>query len=160
MRPKVHTEKHMQQHSLATIAAGAITTISSIIAVAVPSSSVTQVREGSTISAIYTEIWGTTDDAASGTVIVTVEKTVAGQTDMTTAQAAALNSYPNKKNILHTMMGLTPPDLQYPMPLLKGWIRIPKGKQRFSLGDELHINIFAQSNGVAFCGFTIFKEQY
>ncbi len=105
-------------------------------------------------------MWVITDDTASGTVITTLEKKPAGATNMTAAQAAALNDYPNKKNILYTQMGLISPNIQYPTNIIKGWIRIPKGKQRFSLGDSIRLNILAQSNGISACGFCIYKEQF
>ncbi len=105
-------------------------------------------------------MWLTSDDTAAGTAIVTLEKVPAGATAMTAAQSAALNDYPNKKNILHTQMGLLGPNTQYPMAVVKGWFKIPKGKQRFGLKDILSLNIHGQSNGLAGCGFFIFKEQF
>ncbi len=151
----------MVQTSLATVASGAITNITfaqgsqaGVGAVA------TTVREGSKISAVYVEMWVTSDDAASGTAIITLEKRPGGVVAMTAANSAALDAYNNKKNILHTMMGLIPPNVQYPMAALKGWFKIPKGKQRFGINDRLVLNIHGQSNGMQFCGVTIYKEQY
>ncbi len=159
MRPRVHVEKHFNQKSLFAVASGAITNLVILTAVAVPSTAVT-VREGCTISAIYIEMWLSSDDAASGTAIVTLEKLNGAQPVMTTTESGALNDYDNKKNVFHTQMGLLPSNVQYPMAVIKGWIKIPKGKQRFSLGDRLVFNIFGQSNGVAGCGFFLYKEQY
>ncbi len=159
MRPRVHTEKHIIQNSLFTIASGAISNRLIGAAVAAPST-LQDVREGSTISAVYAEMWVITDDAASGTVIVTLEKISSGGPLMTAADSALLNDYPNKKNILYTQMGLIAPNVQYPTNVIKGWLKIPKGKQRFSLGDQLRLNIHAQSNGISACGFFIYKEQF
>ncbi len=160
MRPRVHTEKHFSQRSLFSVASGAITNQIVLTAVAVPSSAA-HVREGAIISALYVEMWLSSDDAASGTAIVTLEK-VQGATSvlMTTGEAGALNDYDNKKNIFHTQMGLLPSNVNYPMAVIKGWLKIPKGKQRFGLNDRLILNIFAQSNGVSGCGFFLYKEQY
>ncbi len=159
MRPRVHTEKHIVQNSLFTIASGAISNVAPLNTLAVPAAAV-DVREGSTVSAIYCEMWVITDDTASGTVITTLEKKPAGATNMTAAQSAALNDYPNKKNILYTQMGLISPNIQYPTNIIKGWIRIPKGKQSFSIGDSIRLNILAQSNGISACGFFVYKEQF
>ncbi len=160
MRPVVNTEKHVPQFSLFAIAAGAISNLALAAAVAVPSVAV-HVREGAKISAVYVEMWVTSDDAAAGTVIFTLEKVPGTQTVlMTAAQSAVLNDYPNKKNILHTQMGLIGSNVQYPMAVIKGWIKVPKSKQRFGLNDRLHLNIHAQSNGIAACGFALYKEQY
>ncbi len=159
MRPKVHTEKHVIQQSLFTIASGAIANQIICAGKAVPTL-VTDVREGATVSAVYIEMWITSDDTTLGTTVITVERLAGNATFMLVGQAAALNSYTNKKNILHTQQGLTGSNLQYPSAVIKGWIKIPKGKQRFSLNDSLILNIFAQSNGLTGCGFFLYKEQY
>ncbi len=159
MRPKVHTEKHIVQNSLFAVASGAITNTVIANSVAVPVGA-NQVREGCSISAVYIEMWLTSDDTAAGTCIVTLERLSGGQPLMTAAVSALLNDSLNKKNILHSQMGLLGPNTQYPMSVVKGWIKIPKGKQRFSLGDRLVLNMHGQSNGMAGCGFFIYKEQY
>ncbi len=159
MRPVVNTEKHIVQKSLFTISTGALNSSLIVSGVAVPTGS-QQVREGAIVSAVYCEMWVITDDTSSGTVITTIEKIPAGQAQMNTTQSALLNDYPNKKNILYTQMGLISPNNQYPTNVVKGWIKIPKGKQRFGLGDSFRINIHAQSNGISACGFFIYKEQF
>ncbi len=162
MRPVVNTEKHYLQVSLATVAAGAISNTKLIEAVAAPGATEPdEVREGAKISAVYIEMWIQTDDAALGSSIVTIEKLSGAANDnMTAAESASLNSYDNKKNIFFTQMGLTPNNVTFPMASVKGWFKIPKSKQRFGLQDRLMINVHGQSNGLNFCGFAIFKEQY
>ncbi len=161
MRPIVSTKKHLVQSSLFTIASGAIRNDTIIDAKADPAAATPrEVTEGSRISAVYVEMWLTSDDATLGTTIVTLEKLPGGQTvKMTSGDAAALNVYGNKKNIFHTQMGLIPNNVSYPMPAVKGWFKIPKSKQRFGLDDRLILNILGQSNGVTGCGFFLFKEQ-
>ncbi len=159
MRPTVNTRKHYVQFSLSAVASGALTGNLLIAAVAVPTGA-TQVREGAKVTAVYIEMWIQTDDAALGSSIVTLEKLPGNATSMTAAESAALDSYDNKRNVLHTQMGLTPNNVTYPMASVKGWFKIPKGKQRFGLGERLRLNIHAQSNGLSFCGFAIYKEQY
>ncbi len=159
MRPTINTEKHYVQQSLATVAAGAINPISIAFATAVPAAA-NQVREGARISAVYIELWCSGDDATPSTAICTLEKRSGNMVAMTVAESALLHDYVNKKNILHTFMGLIPPDIQFPTPVLKGWFKIPKGKQRFGLNDLLVLNVHGQSNGLDFCGFFIYKEQY
>ncbi len=161
MRPMIHTEKHIVQESLASIAAGAINVSVIVNAVQAPAAAQpNQVREGCTISAVYVEMWISGDDATASTCIATLERRPSGLGNMTVAESALLNDYDNKKNILHTFMGLIPPDIQFPTAILKGWFKIPKGKQRFGLGDDLVLNIHGQSNGLDFCGFFLYKEQY
>lgn len=160
MRPVINTEKHIFQQSLTTVASGAIANITIIDAIAAAPSAAQQVREGSKVSAIYLELWVTGDDAVQSTAIITLEKRSGTTTAMAVGQSAALNTYLNKKNILHTFMGLIPPNTQYPMATLKGWFKIPKGKQRFGLGDKLVLNVHGQSDGLQFCGFYLYKEQF
>ncbi len=160
MRPMVHTEKHYVQKSLFAVAAGAINQTIIAQAVAAAPTSANHVREGATISAVYVEMWLTSDDTAAGSVIVTLEKLPGSAGAMTTTEAAALAAYDNKKNVLHTQMGLLGPNVQVPIAVIKGWFKIPKGKRRFDLEDGLMLNIFGQSNGVSGCGFFTYKEQY
>ncbi len=161
MRPKVHVEKHLVQISLATVAAGAISNLLLVNARAAPvAATPSSVREGCTISAIYIEMWIQTDDTALGSSIVTLEKVPGAGSVMTAAESALLNDYVNKKNVFYTQMGLTPTSIQFPMAVIKGWFKIPKGKQRFSLNDSIELNVHAQSNGLSICGFAVFKEQY
>ncbi len=162
MRPIIHTRKHIPQFSLFAVASGAITNLEIIEALAAPVvTAASNVIEGAKITAVYVEMWLSSDDAASGSVIVTLEKVpgLGAGPVMNAADAADLTAYDNKKNIFFTQMGLLPSNVQYPMAVIKGWIKIPKGKQRFGLDDRLLLNIFGQSNGVAGCGFALFKEQ-
>ncbi len=161
MRPVIHTEKHVVQNSLFAIASGAIAALTFIVGKQSPTATTAaHVREGSTISAIYIEMWVSSDDAGSGTVIATLERRPSGLGAMSTTESASLDSYDNKKNVLHTFMGLVPNNVDYPMAIIKGWFKIPKGKQRFGIEDSLVLNIFGQSNGVSACGFATYKEQY
>ncbi len=161
MRPVINTEKHVVQHSLFAVASGAITGLSILFARATPGSAVAaDVREGSVVKAVYCEMWLTSDDAAAGTVICTLERLPGGASNMTNTQSASLDSYTNKKNILYTFMGLLGPNVQVPSAVIRGWIKIPKGKQRFGISDRLVLNVHGQSNGVSGCGVFIYKEQY
>ncbi len=160
MRPTVNTEKHYTQFSLFAVASGAVENQILFTAVETPAAAA-QVRTGAKVSAVYIEMWLTSDDTAAGTAIVTLEKAPGIQTVlMSAASSAALDGYNNKKNIFHTQMGLVGPNTQYPMASVKGWFKIPKSKQRFGVNDRLILNIHGQSNGLAGCGFVTFKEQF
>ncbi len=158
MRPIIQSTKHYVQHSLAVVASGAILKKDLVVGQEMPDvSSAVDVLNGASVKAIYLELWVHSDDAASGTVIFTVEKRTKGMTVMSTANAALLNEYHNKKNIFYTTMGLIPNNVTYPWAVFKGWIKIPKGKQRFGMDDVLSWNLFAQSNGLSLCGFATYK---
>ncbi len=161
MKPVINTEKHIVQVSLNTITAGTILNLVFATAVNVATASLSEVREGSIIKAIYLEMWIATNDSSMGTAIVTLEKVEGSDaTLMTSGESAGLGSYTNKKNVFHTQMGLTPSDSQYPMASVKGWFKIPKGKQRFGLGDRIVLNVHGQSSSLQMCGFGLYKEQY
>ena len=159
MRPRVNTDKHIVQFSLGATASGAITKLKLAESVAAPAAA-DECRIGSIITAIYIEMWITSDDAAAGTAICTFQKKPPGAANMSTADSAALNAYVGKSTVFETHMGLLGPNVQVPIPVFKHWLKIPKGKQRMELGAQLVLNLHGQSNGLSFCGFVIYKEQY
>ncbi len=158
MRPVINTVKHVTQFSLSNVALGAISPLSIVDVVAAPSNS-DEVAEGTKIEAVYVEMWLTSGDAAQSSCIMTLEKRPSGLGAMTAGESAALFTYDNKKNILYTLQGLLPSTVQIPLPAIRKWVKIPKGKQRFGLGDKLVLNIHGQSNDVNLCGFAIYKSQ-
>ncbi len=151
----------MVPQTLATVAAGALLTLDLADAVNAPSANLAkEVREGAVIKAVFLEYWMTSDDATQGTTVVTLEKTIADASGMTAAESANLFTYRNKKNILHTFQGILGPNVQVPMPAIRGWFKIPKGKQRFGLRDKIRVNFLGQSNGANICGQAIYKEYF
>ncbi len=158
MLAPIVSKKHIVQTSLSTTSTGSRATVNVVNTVAVPTSAAVDVAEGSVIKAIYIDMWITSDDTAQGSGQVIVYKLPAGATAATYGEITALNPYVNKRNIFHTFMGLVGPTIQPPMNGVGGWIKIPKGKQRMALGDKINIGIAGQSNGMNFCGFTLYKE--
>ncbi len=159
VRPMVHSQKHYRQFSLATIAAGALQNSDIINAVnVVDKNTSSEVEEGSSVKAVYLELWINTNDTSPGTNIIIIEKQTGASPDATTTNMALLDSYPNKKNILYTTMGLTNPNTSTAIPALKFWLKIPKSKQRFGLGDKLSLTIMSQTGTIKFCGFMTYKE--
>ncbi len=120
---------------------------------------VDEVAEGAVVKAVYIELWliGSTADQHD---IVTVSKQQQGFAGPTFADVVALGNYLNKKNILFTHQGLASNDgIAMPMAILRGWIKIPKSKQRFGLGDELVLSVASQGDATIFaCGFATYKE--
>ncbi len=117
-----------------------------------------EVEEGATIKAVYIEAWVTSNGSAQSSAVISLEKQVGGSTPMTYALSVAMTSYANKKNVFYVTEGLTPPNVQNPIPFLRGWFKIPKGKQRFGLGDKLVLNFSGIVGGNTLCGLYIFKE--
>ncbi len=160
VRPTVHSVKHFHQETLSTVASGAIGVRTLAHAVNVRSATDTDVAEGAQIKAVFIEMWVTTDDATQGSAVISLEKVQANNTAMAYGESLALHDYDNKRNIFYITQGLVPPNIQSGIPFLRGWFKIPKGKQRFALGDTLYLNITAPSNGLVLCGVILFKEYY
>ncbi len=160
MKAPIHSTKHYVQTSLSTVAAGALLTTVLINGVSILNKNlVSEVEEGASVKAIYIELWviGT---AGTATQITTLTKFPSGQTPFSVAEMAALGAADNKKNILFTSQGLVGNDgISNPNMIIRQWFKIPKGKQRFGLGDTLELQIFAQAaESLSVCGFATYKE--
>ncbi len=160
MRPKVHTKKHYAQQSIESVAAGALSNL--VIADSVENVAANnQVREGSSISAIYVEMWCKSGAASNlASVINCFYKEPGSGVAFTVAQLAAVQDAENKKNILYFQQGLLGNEDQIPLPVVKQWFKIPKSKQRMGLGDRWIFVTSATGIDVDRCGFATFKEQY
>ncbi len=118
------------------------------------------VVEGSIVKAVYIEMWFK-GNAAAGTedkFQLSIEKVPANQEPMTFAQMNTPMGYPNKKNILFYSQGVTGDLTTGSIPIVRGWFKIPKGKQRFGLDDELFVNVTTTGATANTCGFAVFKE--
>ncbi len=160
VRAMVHSIKHYHQITLSTATTLARNFEVLVTAVGRQDANVSnEVTEGSTIKAIYFEMWviANVDDQFFTAVVVKSPSGVAGPTF---TEMTNLYTFTNKKNILYTTQGLAPNDgVGQPIPLFKGWIKIPKGKQRFGLGDALSFLIASRGSGtLTYCGFATYKE--
>ncbi len=162
MRPVIHSKKHYVQVSQATIAQAAASNLIILDAIEGAASVPTDVQEGATVKAVWVEMWLQNDSASVvGSFTAIVYKNPGGANVITSAEMAALHDYNNKKNILYTTQGLAPASDNALMVLFKGWIKIPKGKQRMGLGDRLHMSI--RNNNLTaidqdICGIFVFKS--
>ncbi len=161
MRPIIHSEKHYFQMSIFNVAGLAIVEKRPIVAVATDAKdAVFEVIEGAVVKAVYIELWVRSEDTTATSGIISIEKAPGIATvAMSAVQSAALGDYPNKKNIFYVTQGLFNDQDADAIPAFKGWIKIPKSKQRFGLGDSLRINIHANTTvGLNVCGFVTYKE--
>ncbi len=162
LRAPINTIKHYVPQTSTLLTSGNIVNNTLAEAVVAPATSFTfEVREGSLIKAIYVERWlvgaGVTGTVSAFTL--TVEKKRVSETDMTVAQSLNLQGYPNKKNILYTTQGIlsTTIDGATTIPVIRGWIKIPKGKQRFGLADQIMVNTSTVGD-LRLCGISTYKE--
>lgn len=159
MRPPINSEKHIVQTSPTEAGFGANFAVPVATAVVAPTGA-SEVRVGAIIKAVYVELWFQTGDNQPGSTISMFEKLVSGKDFANFVDMSALHNYPNKKNVLETHQGLIGDANSNPMPLFRGWIKIPKGKQRIGQGDRLVLNIAGLTTAVTFCGLCIFKEYF
>ncbi len=159
----INSIKHYVPQSPIGIAGGAKDT--HVIIDAVAQNLVTAVEdvvEGSIIKAVFCEFWIHNETATgnNGTFTITIEKIPAGQIDPTISQMANLQSYPNKKNVLWTSQGILASfdKGQGAIPIIRTWVAIPKGKQRFSIGDRFVISTSVVEDTFRVCGMFIYKE--
>ncbi len=162
MRPPIHSKKHINQISQSTVGQAAVVTTTLVQAKEAASTAPAEVSEGAIVKACFVEFWVSQDSASVvGSYTVILYKQPGDSTGMATAEAAALHDWGGKKNILFTAQGLLTPNDGGQVPVLRAWYKIPKGKQRFGLGDKLQLTIRnnnATAIDINFCGLAVFKE--
>jgi len=158
LRAIVHSKKHYVQVSLATVTGGASVVTNLVVAVDIVTTSNVEVLTGSTIKAVFVEMWIRSTEASPGTVLVSLVKCQDGQS-IVFADHINLNDYNNKKNVFYHTQGLTNDNSADAIPFIRQWFKIPKGKQRFGLGDTLRLIVSSQAaiDNVQ-CGFATYKE--
>ncbi len=161
MKAVINSVKHIVQTALTTVQEQSILGVSLASVQTAEPSSQHHIVVGSVIKAIFCEYWLLGEGAQPCTATWTIEKRQGGQSSMTQAQSQALNDYPNKKNILKTGQGVVGDSNSNPIPVVREWIKIPKGKQRMGQGDALQLNVSCigeADNGLELCGVSIYKE--
>ncbi len=160
VRPMVHSIKHYVQYPIDQIGTGVLQNINIITSVeGTAANQAFEVEEGSSIKAVFFELW-LQNEGTLGEFICTISKDMDNGTGPTFAEHASLFTWKNKKNNLYTSQGLTSNDgISGPVNIIRSWIKIPKSKQRFGLGDRLNLNISnVSANDLVRCGFSTFKE--
>ncbi len=160
VRPMVHSIKHYVQHTLATATTGTRNAEVIVLAVNQASSNVsTEVQEGSSIKAVFFEMW-VIGSVSNQFFTAVISKQPSGLSAPSFTELTTLFTYPNKKNIFYTTQGLASNDgIAGPVAIYRGWIKIPKSKQRFGLGDALSFSIASRgSDDIIYCGFSTYKE--
>ncbi len=159
VRPVIHSTKHIVQQSIGTTVPGTATDTAVVVAVNVSAkNAVNEVEEGATIKAVYFEMWLRSAATAASSFVFIINKRPSGVGPPSDAELAALGDFNNKKNILFSSQGLVNDVDSTAMSVIRGWVKIPKGKQRFGLDDKLSWNLRAVGQSINFCGFEIYKE--
>ncbi len=158
----VNSIKHFIPSTIVTTTTGNIRNI--VIAEAVAKGAargaVADVEEGCKIFGSYVEIWlngiGSSTNEVQFIVIVLLLKS--GAAAPTGAQMLNLQAYTNKKNILYTTQGVLGSVGNQSVPIIRNRIQVPKGKQRFGLGDSLNLIIAPVGASIKSCGISVYKE--
>ncbi len=162
MKAPIHSKKHIFQMSQFTIAQSAVDTQVMVLAQEQQSTTPAGINEGALVKAIYVELWlGNASATVVGSYTTILFKNPGGNAAATSGNLAALHDYDNKKNILFTSQALVPPTDGGQVAVMKGWYKIPKGKQRFGLGDRIDLvtrNNNATAVDINGCGVAIYKE--
>ncbi len=159
VKPMVHSTKHYVQPGLRTVVAGAAE--AHIICQAVAAADLTgnfEVLEGDSVKAIYVESWIRAGSTSPGSYIMAVYKVPSTGSTATVAQMAALFDWAGKKNVIFTSQALTNDQDADAIPIIKGWLKIPKSKQRMGLGDRWIMSTSAVGVDAIVCGFETYKE--
>ncbi len=145
-----------------TIDQAAVDTQVIVLAQEAVSTTPSAVEVGAVVKAVYVEYWlGQASTSVVGSYTTILHKNPGGNSPATATNLAALHDFDNKKNILFTSQALTPPTDGGQVMVMRGWYKIPKGKQRFGLGDRLDLvtrNNTATAVSINGCGFALFKE--
>ncbi len=160
MRPIIHSVKHYVQQTRSTVATVALVQIDIVDSVeSTVANLVDEVPEGSTVKAVFVEMW-LQDSSSDGSFIVSLEKVPGGFAGQSFTNSNSLGTYLNKRNLLYVTQGLSANNAgMNPVPIIRQWFKIPKGKQRFGLGEKLKLNITNNGpNTLEFCGFFTYKE--
>ncbi len=162
MLAPINSVKHYVQLENAVIADGARTTRVLVDAVAsgtLPTST-DEVHEGAIIKAVFIEMWfkGNATAGTEDKFQLVLEKIPAGGSGVTFTTMNNLSAYNNKKNILFVSQGVTGDLTTQSIPIIRNWFKIPKGKQRFGLGDLLAVSISSTGATANHCGFATYKE--
>ncbi len=161
MRASINSIKHFVPKTKTTVTAGSVSTHQIVHAVAQSAVVNTDdVVEGSIIKAIFCELWFGSDDSSTWrSFTMTLEKIVGDAASPTLANLTNLMAYPNKKNVIYTTQGIIGPNKGgNAVPVIRQWFAIPKGKQRFSIGDRFELNYLSLDGQTVICGMFIYKE--
>ncbi len=162
MRAPIHSKKHIVQISQGTVGQALHFNAVLVDSEETPSTVPSVIEEGAIVKACYVELWLSQDSASTvGSYTVVLYKDPGSSNSLNAADGLALHDYSNKKNILFTAQGLLTPNDGGQVPVLRQWYKIPKGKQRFGLGDRLML--YMRNNNLTaidqnHCGLAIYKE--
>ncbi len=160
MRAPIVSRKHYVQFTQFITSSASVTDHVIAQGVAIQNvNTASEVTEGSVVKAIFLEVWLLTNNTTAGTFVCAVMKSPVNSQAPTFSEMTTLDAFENKKNILFVSQGVLAPNGGNPTPVLRQWIKIPKGKQRIGLTDRLRVVIAAiGSQDTVGCAFYTYKS--
>ncbi len=162
MKAPIHSIKHYVLKSNTPVTSGAKNNFVMVDSLAKGAARATtaDVEEGAVIKAVYVEVWlkSNADTGSSTQQNFYIEKLPSGAAGMSYADAVNPGAYDNKKNILFSSQGVLGDKATQSIPVYRDWIKIPKGKQRFGLGDKFTVTVAATGFALQICGLATYKE--
>ncbi len=156
------SDKHFVPKTNLAVASGSVAGITIVAAVArgTVRTATFQVDEGSVVKAVHAEYWlnGQAAGGADTQFTFVFLKSPNNAPDPDATDMANLGSYVNKKNILFITQGVLAGVGTQSIPIIRDWIKIPKGKQRIGLGDQIKAFLLPTGEPIQICGMAIFKE--
>ncbi len=160
-RSIIHSEKHIVQQTLATAMAAQVVNTNIVSVVQDGDTSLAQnVTVGTDVSAVFVEMWVLGSSQQPTTITAMIYKTPSDAPVITNTEMATIHTYPNKKNIFYQTQGLVGDANSNPIPIIRQWIKIPKGKSRFGLGDKLRFSLRGITEDTQYCGQFIYKAKF
>jgi len=159
MRSPIHSKKHYVQLTLSTVTTGSILNTPLVDSIEGSPTGNEEVTEGALVKAIFVELW-VIGSVSNQFFTISIEKVPGAGNNMLFNESADLGGYVNKKNLFYVTQGLASNDgIAAPVPVIRQWFKIPKGKQRMGLNDLVNLNISSRgSDDIIACGFATYKE--
>ncbi len=161
IKSPINTVKHFIQQSNTQVTTGTVLTIelADVVVRGGTISATSDITEGAIIKAVHCEYWLNGTGATNSTQqTLIIYKAPSGAASADVTNMLNLQTYANKKNIFYTTQGNLGATGNQSVRVIGDWILIPKGKQRFGLGDKLFLTILTSGENLNICGLTIYKE--
>lgn len=161
MKAIINSVKHIVQEPLVLIPEQTARNIVCVSVLDAQAVNPNDIAVGAVVKAIWLEYWLLGESSQPCTATWILEKTQNLEPSVTQTEMQNLHDYTNKRNILKMGQGVVGDSNTNPIPIIREWCKIPKGKQRFALGDRLKFSISCigqADNGLEVCGFALFKE--
>ncbi len=159
----INSVKHYVARPNASVASGSA--IANVIvdgALAPATTNTFDVKQGAVVKAVHLEywLWGGGATGEDTQFVFVVEKAPSGRASIGAAEMLNMQAYENKKNIFYQSQGVIGAgvDGSQAIPVIRDWLLVPKGKQRFGLGDRLVVSMTTVGTAMQICGQATYKE--